>query len=265
MRAVRPLVLCYHAVSATWASPLAVSPALLERQLSHLAARGYVGMTISEAERHRLARTLPRRVVVVTFDDAFASVLDGAEVLARVGFPGTVFALGAYGDGQVLDWPEVARWHATPYRAELRSLTWDELRGLHDRGWEIGAHSLTHPSLPTLDDETLATELAGSLERIADEIGTCTSLAYPFGRHDARVVAAARAAGFSVACTLSGSHPVDAPLQRPRVGLYATDDGWRLRAKVAPASLALRRSPLVHALERHVRGVRAPGKAGSLL
>jgi peptidoglycan/xylan/chitin deacetylase (PgdA/CDA1 family) len=260
-----PLVLCYHAVADGWPSTLAVSPAQLERHAATLSRRGYTALTFAEAERRRRAGTLPRRTVVFTFDDAFASVGRARIVLDRFAFPATVFALGAYGDGRALEWPEIKAWTTGPHRTELASLTWDELRDLRDGGWEVGAHTMTHPSLPSLDDEGLDREIAGSRAVIEREVGICETFAYPFGRLDDRVAAAVGRAGFLAACSLSGTHPADEPLRRPRVGIYPRDTGLRLWLKLSPLVLRLRRSSALICAERLIRGRRAPGRSGSLV
>ena len=82
-----PLILAYHAVSSTWASPLAVPEAALDEQAAHMHRHGYEGFTLAEAERRRVAGTLPSHAVVFTFDDGYASTMRAAETLARYGYP----------------------------------------------------------------------------------------------------------------------------------------------------------------------------------
>jgi peptidoglycan/xylan/chitin deacetylase (PgdA/CDA1 family) len=77
-------------------------------------------------------------------------------------------------------------------------MTPDEVKGLAAAGHEIGSHSVTHPDLTTLSDTMLAAELQDSrtlLEAIVGA-GKVRSIAYPFGVYDARVIAAAQAAGY---------------------------------------------------------------------
>src|SRR4051812_47434883 len=83
------LVLCYHALSERWAAALSTTPDLFERQLSLLLERGYEPVTFTAAVRG----VGGKRVVAVTFDDAYRSVLDLAHpIMERLGVPGTVFA-----------------------------------------------------------------------------------------------------------------------------------------------------------------------------
>lgn len=236
------VVLCYHAVSESWRDSLAVTSRELRAQLQSLVRRGYRGATFSDAvSAPRSGRTL-----AVTFDDACSSVADLAlPILSDLGLPGTVFAVSDFGDGsRLLRWPEIERWHGGPHEAELRCLDWERLAALADAGWEIGSHTRSHPHLTELDDAALATELRGS--RLACETALrrpCRSIAYPFGDVDARVVAAARAAGYEAAAGLPGGQVAGAgPLDWPRVGVYQRDSLRRFQLKVALAARGMQRT-----------------------
>jgi peptidoglycan/xylan/chitin deacetylase (PgdA/CDA1 family) len=235
----RPLILAYHAVDSGWASTLAVSEQALAAQAAHFRARGYVGLTLSEAERRRAGGTLPPRSVVFTFDDAYASVRRGAAILDRHGFPGTVFVVTSFaGSGEPMRWFGVED-EPTP---QMRPLGWDELTGLAERGWEVGSHTVTHPLLTALPHAELEHELKSSRAEIERRLGRCTSLAYPYGVADARVASAAAAAGYAVACSLTGVEMTDEPLRRHRVWIGSADVGLRLRTKVSRPALRLRRT-----------------------
>jgi peptidoglycan/xylan/chitin deacetylase (PgdA/CDA1 family) len=227
----RVLVLCYHGVSATWPSDLAVTPERIEAQVRLLLRSGWRGATFHDAV------TAPpwRKTLAVTFDDGYRSVRDHAyPVLSRLGVPATVFVPTALvGWPGPLRWDGIEGWLGTPYENELRPMGWDDLRWLSRRGWEVGSHTCSHPHLPREDDEVLDFELRRSRETLESHMDApCHSLAYPYGDVDRRVVEAARAAGYAAACTLS---PVDdeEALAWPRVGLYQMDRGARLRLKLA--------------------------------
>ena len=66
------LVLCYHAVSESWAAPLSVTPRGFERQLRLLSDRGYRGETFTEA----VLAPEGAKTMAVTFDDAYRSVFE---------------------------------------------------------------------------------------------------------------------------------------------------------------------------------------------
>ncbi|MHB8651053.1 MAG: polysaccharide deacetylase family protein [Gaiellaceae bacterium] len=217
-----PLVLCYHAVTSEWPDPLAVSAADLERQLRLLRRFWPAGSAADAAGG--------RRVLHVTFDDAYRNVGDALPVLERLRVPATVFVCAGYLDGRPLDIPELrgTRFDATA----LATMTVDELRELRERGVEIGSHTLVHPHLPALGDAELRRELVESRQVLEEALGVpCRLLAYPFGEQDARVRAAARAAGYEAAFGLPGER--DDRYALPRLGVWRRDSLRRVAAKAA--------------------------------
>ncbi len=175
------LILCYHAVSEDWPTDFAVSPQRLGEQLHDLGRRGYRAATLSEA----LEQPPGEKTLVVTFDDAYASVLERAlPVMEELGVPGTMYVPTGYVSGEgALEWDSMQRWLGTPHRDELRCMSWDGVRGLARAGWEIGSHSVTHPDLRSLADAELGEELIASKRRCEEELQRpCRSLAYPVQR-----------------------------------------------------------------------------------
>jgi peptidoglycan/xylan/chitin deacetylase (PgdA/CDA1 family) len=225
---LRSLILCYHALSEVWPHPIAVSPAVFERQLRLLARRGLRGSSSAEI----LAGG--RGLIHVTFDDAYRSVEHAVPVLERLRVPATVFVCSSLADtGAPLDVPEL-RDDLARYRPELATMRWERLRELAERGVEIGAHSVTHPHLTRLSDAELNHELVFSRQRIEDELGRpCRLLAYPYGEYDGRVAAAARTAGYDAAFTLL-TPPWPSRYAVPRVGVYRKDGLTRLTLKTSP-------------------------------
>ncbi len=247
------VVPCYHAVSASWDADLSVTPERLEAQLERFRRRGYRPARFSEAIE---APPAPR-TVAITFDDAFRSVYDIAfPLMQRLGMTGTMFVPTAWpGRDEPMSWAGIDHWSGGPHEPELACMSWDQLRELQDAGWEIGAHTHTHPHLTEIDDATLAGELERARQICTDRMGRpCASLAYPYGDYDERVVAAAGAAGFTYAATLKASIPDPRPLAWPRVGIYYGDADWRSRLKLSPVVNSLRASRLGDAVDR-VRGV----------
>ena len=77
-----------------------------------------------------------------------------------------------------------------------------QITGLAEAGMTVGFHTLHHRRLVDLDDEALRRALAdgrGALEAAAGR--RVDLLAYPHGKADGRVAAAARTAGYRMACT----------------------------------------------------------------
>ncbi len=236
------LVLCYHALSPTWTATLSTTPARFESQITLLVRRGYSGVTFTDAVTQRQ----PGKVVAVTFDDAYRSVIELARpILARFGLPATVFAPTNFmGSGQPMQWSGIDRWLAGPDEQELTPMSWEELRTLCDAGWEIGSHTTSHPHLTDVDDAALQRELEHSKAACESHLDRpCTSLAYPYGDLDARVVAAARRAGYRACAALAvGRVGARDPMTWPRIGIYRLDDDRRFRLKISPVVRHLRRA-----------------------
>jgi peptidoglycan/xylan/chitin deacetylase (PgdA/CDA1 family) len=248
------LVICYHAVSARWRSPLAVSPDALRRQLERVLDLGYEATTFTRAVLDPPAA----RTVAVTFDDGFRSVRDLAlPVLESLGVPATMFVPTAFvGRSEPLAWPGLAQATRDGDPGELRGLAWDDVADLAARGWEIGSHTRTHPRLPDLDDRALTAELRASRHECATALGRrCDAVAYPYGALDARVVAAAAAAGYRAGASPSGSRFGHPALTFPRIGLYERDERARLAAKLSPGVRRLQRAPRWPQVARVARAV----------
>ena len=69
-------------------------------------------------------------------------------------------------------------------------LTWDDLKALAARGFEISSHTITHPRLAVLDDANLDYELGKSRQDILDHLGPkhTFTVECPFGTEDERVI-----------------------------------------------------------------------------
>jgi len=106
-------------------------------------------------------------------------------------------------------------------------MSWDEIREMRRAGMTVGAHSVSHPNLPSLSDADLEREVRVSRETLARELGEPVEhFAYPNGRTnrhcDARVARAVAAAGYASAVT-SVTGPVSgrwSPYAVPRLGVY---------------------------------------------
>jgi peptidoglycan/xylan/chitin deacetylase (PgdA/CDA1 family) len=236
------LVLCYHAVSERWPAPLSVTPEALEEQLELLVRRGYRGSTFGAVAREPPAE----RTVVVTFDDAFASVGEqAAPILRRLGLPGSLYVVTDFPaeSDRPMAWDGTEHWLVTEHAHELRPLSWEAIGQLAEDGWEVGSHTTSHPRLPRLsDDAELTRQLEESRAVLEERLGRpCLTLAYPYGDHDERVIEAAGRAGYAAASTLPERFPRKPNrLAWPRVGVYHGDDLRRFRMKVARPMRALR-------------------------
>jgi peptidoglycan/xylan/chitin deacetylase (PgdA/CDA1 family) len=160
------------------------TPDTLEKELSYLKDNGYVSVTFDDlASRLTKGTGLPAKPVIISFDDNWQGQYDYAvPLLKKYGFTATFFV-----------WVVVV--------GMKHHMTWDEVRELSAAGMQIGCHTMTHPFLTRVkDDQALKREILGARQRIEAEIGKpVTTIAYPFGQYDQRVVDAVKEAGFTSA------------------------------------------------------------------
>ena len=182
-------ILMYHVIAAPPAGArypqLYVSPRDFRSQVAWLALHGYTAVTLDQVWRAwHGAGTLPARPVVLSFDDGYASQAGAAASLLRAHrWPGVLNLQVARLDA-----------HGGISRAQVRRLIRD--------GWEIDAHTITHPDLTTVDSARLAREVGGSRAEIRKEFHVPVDFfCYPAGRFDPAVIAAVRRAGFLGATT----------------------------------------------------------------
>lgn len=207
-------VLMYHYIAdvppstGPYASGLTVRTGDFDDQMRYLADNGYqtVGLGDLYLARQGL-KSLPSKAVILTFDDGGLDNYHVAfPILAKYGLRGTFFVItGRVGAAGQMDW--------------------DDLRAMAAQGMSIESHTVSHPAdLRTVDDSRLAKELDDSRDAIAGNLGlTPESLSYPCGKSDARVLAAAKAAGYLMAVSTNAGSDVgaDADFQIRRVRVAA--------------------------------------------
>jgi peptidoglycan/xylan/chitin deacetylase (PgdA/CDA1 family) len=194
----RSTILCYHGVgpSSTRTDPgfLRVRPDRFRTQLRLLLDAGFEFVTVAQFAERADGKQPPPGLVALSFDDGMddnhSAVLP---ILRQHDLPATVYVVTGL-LGKPNPW--------LPRETGARMMTPAELHDLEAAGFEIGAHTLTHPDLSTLDFHSCFREIQESkraLEEMLD--GPIRTFAYPFCRYGANAVAAVRAAGFEAAVT----------------------------------------------------------------
>ncbi len=181
-------ILMYHAIRSSPAEArlpaLFVAPSAFAAQIRALRRAGYRAVTLQRLwDAWHGRASLPRRPVVLSFDDGYEShVRVALALLRRERWPGVL--------NLALDWVDDLGGDAA-------------VRRLIDAGWEIDGHSRTHPDLTRVTADQLADEIAGARAELQARFGVPVNFfAYPSGRYDARVAAAVRSAGYLAATTV---------------------------------------------------------------
>jgi peptidoglycan/xylan/chitin deacetylase (PgdA/CDA1 family) len=102
---------------------------------------------------------------------------------------------------------EIAAWADAPRPSDRVLLTWEQLREFADLpGFELGAHTLTHPALPSCSLDDARAEIAGGADRLRSQVGVGVEhFAYPFGSWNRSVARLVADLGFRAAYTTDGS------------------------------------------------------------
>jgi peptidoglycan/xylan/chitin deacetylase (PgdA/CDA1 family) len=130
---------------------------------------------------------LPPRPVLITFDDGHLDNYTSAfPIMQEYGFTGILYIVANYlgADGY---------------------LDAEQIRSMHEAGWEVGSHSLNHRDLPALEPGLQRDEVVVSRERLEQELGVpVLTFAYPFGSFTAGVVDYVHFAGYRAAMAATG-------------------------------------------------------------
>jgi peptidoglycan/xylan/chitin deacetylase (PgdA/CDA1 family) len=207
-------ILCYHNLGPQTRGRLLLSVSAFEEQMRYLKREGYRVITLRQfLEFVSLRQQLPRKTVVLTFDDGWKSFKEYARpILKELGFPATLFIYTDFVGARV-------------------ALSWAEIKELAQEGFDVQAHSKTHEDMrrkPTESDEDynrrMQAELVAPLGVFQQRAGQLPRiLAYPYGSHDADVVKRVREAGYVAALDVrrQGNPSFTPPLTIHRAQIYS--------------------------------------------
>jgi peptidoglycan/xylan/chitin deacetylase (PgdA/CDA1 family) len=186
----RLAVILYHNVGPIEAEEcrgLTVTPEMFARHLVALDAMGFKAISSSEWIDHvRHNREIPSRPVMITFDDAYASLAEHAfPALARHNFPAVVFVSTSLVGRTLGCKPE-------PSAHELAILSESQIAEWSARGIEFGAHAHRHIDLTSISLDEVEAEMDKSKVELSRIVRTVPrAMAYPYGRSNRGVEARA--------------------------------------------------------------------------
>lgn len=211
-------ILVYHNIGPQAKGRLIIAAKTFQEQMRYLKTNGFRAVSLGEYHEFLAQkRQLPRKTVVITFDDGYKSFLQYAyPVFKELGFSATVFVY-------------------TDYIGSRNALSWAELKKLAEEGFQIEAHTKTHSDLKRANGESasdyrarLRAELEQPKTLFQRNLGQVPkSLAYPYGAHDEEVVQRTKEAGYVAAFTVR------------RQGTYAFVDPFRIHRSQIYADMSL--------------------------
>ena len=192
-------VLVYHNIAAQRKGRLTIAASTFEEQMRYLKAEGYHAVSLDAFLAYlQQQRQLPRKSVVIAFDDGHKGFLQYARPLLKdLGFQAVLFVVS----------------DQVGSRVNAAFLSWDELRELSEDGVEIYAHSKTHQDLRRSAGEAeqryvrrMQLELGLPLELLRKQLpgrdGRLEAVAYPFGEWDDRLLESVKQYGYVAGFTV---------------------------------------------------------------
>jgi len=186
-------VLVYHNISAQDKGKLSIAAKTFDAQIRQLHDEGFQAITLADFMAFTTGRRqLPRKSVLLTFDDGYKSFVQYARpTLKDYGFGATLFVYSDFiGAGS--------------------GLSWQDLRTLSEQGYDVQAHSKSHANLRRKEGESEAAyakrieaELAYPLSLFKKNLPRpVDALAYPYGEMDDELVPFVAKYGYAVAFTV---------------------------------------------------------------
>lgn len=219
-------ILCYHRIGAG-SGKMIVSAASFAAQLEWLARNDYRVVRLKDLRQFLEGkRVLPRRAVVITFDDGYSSFYKQAyPLLKKYDFPATVFLY-------------------TDFVGAGDSLTWAQMQEMAGSGLvDIQGHSKTHSNLiqrlaGESDEryrERIETEVRVPRDVIRQKLpNPVTEYAYPYGDVNELALEALARNGYQLAATVNpGGNPFFAqPFMLRRTMIYGDHDLEAFKSKL---------------------------------
>jgi peptidoglycan/xylan/chitin deacetylase (PgdA/CDA1 family) len=166
-------ILMYHNVAQTESVGLTISKKNLETQFKYLSDNDYKTFHFSELEALKQTNSLPKKSVIITFDDVYVSQLEIAyPLLKKYNLKASFFIPFAYVGG-LDDWNT----------AKEPIMSVEQLQSLDSRIVELGLHSYAHKNYTKLtpnevqEDFNLCHEFVNN-----NQLNVQNILAYPYGK-----------------------------------------------------------------------------------
>jgi peptidoglycan/xylan/chitin deacetylase (PgdA/CDA1 family) len=201
-----PPILMYHYVrsvdqgSDSLGYDLSVTPDDFNSQIAWLHEQGYIGVRMDGITRClRGEAPCPIKAIALTFDDGYADAYtDVLPVLKRYGLIATFYIV-------------------TNFVGQPGYMTWEQVAELRDTGMEIGAHTIDHLDLRTLDPTEMLRQIAQPKSDLESKLHiSVTSFCYPAGFYDPAIEEMARASGYLNATTTRWDNDTSDMMALPR-------------------------------------------------
>ncbi len=215
-------VLMYHHLLEEEENPYEDNSAILSVEIFRehmdlLYKNGYYTVGLDELEKFvRGEIDLPKRSVLITFDDGYKSNYEYAyPILKEYGFKATIFLISGWNTDEVVSFDA----------NELQYLSWTEIENSRDV-FEYASH--TH-DLHRLDGNEQGYLITEPLDEIKHDLETSMRildtayLAYPYGHYNEETLEVLNELGYRMAFTVKAGRvkPGDPPLELNRYSIFS--------------------------------------------
>ncbi len=167
-----------------------VTPEQFDAQLAFLARRGYRTISFTDYLAYRRGDDrLPRRPILITFDDGYRSTREIAlPLLAQRGFTATIFLVASF-------MGKSNAWDADEIQEPLLDIA--DIQAMQAAGIGFESHTATHARLTRLPAHTAIQEMRSSRQQLEAILGRpVTVICYPYGEHTDETRRLAAEAGY---------------------------------------------------------------------
>ncbi len=206
------------------------------RHLAFFRRRGLTPITFADylafARAQRPLADFPKRPVILTFDDGYEdNYVNLLPLMQHYGYRGVLYLLGDFA-------ADHNHWDLAADPTEPRAALMSEAQkhAFVAAGWEIGAHTLSHPHLPALPLPEAIAEIKASKQALEARLHlVIETFAYPYGDLNAALKNAVQAAGFAlgVATDTGGLRLEDDRMQVFRVNMFPNETWLSLYKKTS--------------------------------
>jgi peptidoglycan/xylan/chitin deacetylase (PgdA/CDA1 family) len=206
---IAPILLYHHIMDKSPEDRYDVSLEKFNAQMQALQSWGYTSITVSTlADAIRNGGTLPEKPLLITFDDGDIDVYENAfPIMKQYGFVGTFYIV------------------ANRVGAD-QFVSADQIKEMHDYGWEIGSHGYSHRDM-SKDHDVIYGEGYEAKVSLQDKLGfTINTFAFPYGGWDATVASFTAGYGYTSGAGLGNSyiHSANTLYYLSRMEVWGTDD-----------------------------------------
>jgi len=200
-------VLCYHRFKLRkitdkekkkWGDIYAIKPEQFDKQMNFLKENGYNVITMKDYIDYMYGKKeIPEKTVIITIDDGYSSIYEYAyPILKKYGFKATINLYQDFLPGG------------------KNALTVQQIKEMHENGFEFGCHSKSHPVLTKKEKMTdeeyvrfLEKEIIGSKEYLEKLLNfPIDTFAYPYGSYSKEVHLIIKKAGYKLAFSVVPSY-----------------------------------------------------------